>query len=323
MSVHQPSPHPSEEPSPFERFSRDSWQELAGQTPLPLTDYDVERITSLGDPLDLREVDAIYRPISALLQMYVDANRRLGLDRRHFLHEPDRPRPPFIIGVAGSVAVGKSSTSRLLRELLRRWPYTPRVQLITTDGFLFPNAELEARGLMDKKGFPESYDRPLLMDFMSRVKSGAEEVDLPVYSHVVYDIVPGQFQTVTNPDILIVEGLNVLQPARTGFNLTGAVAVSDYFDFSIYVDADPEDIERWYVNRFLQLRGTAFARPDSYFRAYADLDDKAAVERAQSIWRTINLVNLIENIEPTRERATLVIQKGGDHRVTSLKLRKI
>ncbi|MDO5720712.1 MAG: type I pantothenate kinase [Actinomycetaceae bacterium] len=323
MSVRKPAPPIGEDPSPFETFSRHDWQKLAAQTPLPLTNYDIERLVGLGDPLDMREVDAIYRPISALLQIYVDSFRRLRLDRRYFLHEPDRPRNPFIIGVAGSVAVGKSSTSRLLRELLRRWPYTPRVQLITTDGFLFPNSHLKKHGIMDKKGFPESYDRPLLMDCMSRVKSGAAEVRIPVYSHVTYDIVPGEYQTITSPDILIVEGLNVLQSARTAHGLTGTVAVSDYFDFSIYVDADPVDIERWYINRFLQLRSTAFARPDSYFRTYATLDDEAAVARARSIWRSINLVNLVENIQPTRDRATLVIQKGKDHRVTSLKLRKI
>ncbi|MDI9588430.1 MAG: type I pantothenate kinase [Acidobacteriota bacterium] len=311
------------EPSPFEHFSREAWRSLADSTPLPLTAHDVERISSLGDPLDLREVDAIYRPVSALLQMYVDSSRRLSRDRHYFLHEPDHPAVPFIIGVAGSVAVGKSSTARLLRELLRRWPHTPRVQLIATDGFLHPNKVLQERGIMEKKGFPESYDRIALMEFMSAVKSGKDEVYAPVYSHLSYDIVPGQYEVVSRPDILIVEGLNVLQPARTAVGQTGAVAVSDYFDFSIYVDADPADIEAWYINRFLKLRGTAFVEDQSYFRSYANLDDEDAVERARAIWRKINLPNLVDNIEPTRDRATLVIRKGSDHRVTSLKLRKI
>ncbi len=311
------------EPSPFEHFSREAWRSLADSTPLPLTAHDVERISSLGDPLDLREVDAIYRPVSALLQMYVDSSRRLSRDRHYFLHEPHHPAVPFIIGVAGSVAVGKSSTARLLRELLRRWPHTPRVQLIATDGFLHPNKVLQERGIMEKKGFPESYDRIALMEFMSAVKSGKDEVYAPVYSHLSYDIVPGQYEVVSRPDILIVEGLNVLQPARTAVGQTGAVAVSDYFDFSIYVDADPADIEAWYINRFLKLRGTAFVEDQSYFRSYANLDDEDAVERARAIWRKINLPNLVDNIEPTRDRATLVIRKGSDHRVTSLKLRKI
>ncbi|MDO5048728.1 MAG: type I pantothenate kinase [Actinomycetaceae bacterium] len=311
------------EPSPFEFFTREAWRSLADSTPLPLTAHDVDRISSLGDPLDLSEVDAIYRPVSALLQMYVDSTRRLGRERHLFLQEPDRPPVPFIIGVAGSVAVGKSSTARLLRELLRRWPSTPRVQLIATDGFLYPNKVLQERGIMEKKGFPESYDRIALMEFISAVKSGKEEVYAPVYSHLSYDIVPGEYELVSRPDILIVEGLNVLQPARTALGQTGAVAVSDYFDFSIYVDAAPEDIEKWYINRFLKLRGTAFTHDQSYFKNYADLDDEDAVTRSREIWRRINLPNLVENIEPTRERATLVIEKGPDHRVKGLKLRKI
>lgn len=304
-------------------FSREDWAALAPSTPLPLTDADVHNLTSLGDPLDMDEVDAIYRPISALLQMYVDSYRRLGLDRHYFLHEPQRPPTPFIIGIAGSVAVGKSSTARLLRELLRRWPHTPRVQLITTDGFLYPNAVLQARGIMNKKGFPESYDRAKLLEFIAAVKSGAEEVCAPVYSHLAYDIIPDKYEVVTRPDILIVEGLNVLQPARTEGGRISAVAVSDYFDFSIYVDAHTDEIERWYVDRFLTLRSTAFSDQDSYFRNYAHLNDAQAHERARKIWRTINLPNLEDNIAPTKYRATLVIHKGRDHRVHHLELRKI
>ncbi|MDO5035143.1 MAG: type I pantothenate kinase [Actinomycetaceae bacterium] len=323
MNAIWPSFAAGSEPSPFERFTREQWSALAESTPLPLTDADVERISSLGDPLDLAEVDAIYRPLSALLQMYVNASRRLSHDRHYFLREPQRPAVPFIIGVAGSVAVGKSSTARLLRELLRRWPNTPRVQLIATDGFLLPNAELKARGIMSKKGFPESYNRGALMKFMADVKSGASDVKAPVYSHLVYDIVPGEFEAVNRPDILIVEGLNVLQAARTAKGQTGAVAVSDYFDFSIYVDAEPEHIEAWYINRFLKLRSTAFSDEDSYFREYASLSDEEAVARAHEIWTAINLPNLTDNILPTRERATLVIKKDADHRVGELRLRKI
>lgn len=313
----------STEPSPFQRFTREAWSDLADSTPLPLTGEDVERISSLGDPMDLAEVDAIYRPISALLQMYVNSARRLSHDRHYFLREPHRPPVPFIIGVAGSVAVGKSSTARLLRELLRRWSNTPRVQLIATDGFLLPNAVLNERGIMAKKGFPESYDRMALMKFMADVKSGQSGVTAPVYSHLTYDIVPGEHEVVNQPDILIVEGLNVLQAARTAKDQTGAVAVSDYFDFSIYVDADQDHIESWYINRFLKLRSTAFSDENSYFRAYANLTDEEAVARAHDIWNTINLPNLTDNILPTRERATLVIRKGADHRVRELRLRKI
>lgn len=319
-SSHRGLTHPA---NTFETFSRQDWRALANSTPLPLTSTDIKRLSSLGDPVDLDEVDAVYRPISALLQMYVDSYRRLGLDRRYFLREPLRPATPFIIGVAGSVAVGKSSTARLLRELLRRWPHTPRVQLITTDGFLYPNQVLRERDLMGKKGFPESYDRARLLKFMAAVKSGQQQVRAPVYSHIVYDIVKGRSQVITRPDILIVEGLNVLQPARTEPGRGPAVAISDYFDFSIYVDADAADIERWYVERFLTLRSTAFQDEDSYFRDYACLDDDQARQRARQIWRSINLVNLYENIEPTRERATLVIHKGSDHRVEKLQLRKI
>ena len=310
--------------SAFRHFTRTEWAALAESAPLPLTSYDIERISGLDDPLDLREVDAIYRPVSALLQVDVDANRRLGRDRHYFFHDDEHISTPFIIGIAGSVAVGKSSTARLMRELLSRWPYTPRVQLITTDGFLYPNAVLRERGIMDRKGFPESYDRARLLDFMAAVKSGADRVEAPVYSHLTYDIVPGQVEVVTRPDVLIVEGLNVLQPARAVAGSTiGAVTVSDYFDFSIYVDADPAIIEQWYVNRFLTLRQTAFTDPQSYFRNYAELSDEEAVTRARTIWRTINYPNLVNNIAPTRERASLIIRKGHEHRVTDLYLRKI
>jgi len=232
-------------------------------------------------------------------------------------------RTPYVIGVAGSVAVGKSTVARLLRELLARWPETPRVELVTTDGFLYPNAELERRGLMDRKGFPESYDRRALLRFLAAVKAGRPEVRAPLYSHLIYDIVPGQHTVVQRPDVLIVEGLNVLQPARATHAGETSLAVSDYFDFSIYVDAREQDVRRWYVDRFLSLRATAFAQEDSYFRRYASLSDDDAIARAEQIWDAINAPNLRENILPTRGRATLVLRKGPNHAVERMRLRKV
>ncbi|MFT0762451.1 type I pantothenate kinase [Actinomyces sp. F1_1611] len=308
--------------APFEEFTRAQWASLATRTPLPLTEEDVERIASLGDPIDLAEVDAIYRPLSAVLQLYVDGIRRIGMQQRTLLRGPARPPTPFVIGVGGSVAVGKSTVSRLLRLLLSRWPRTPQVELVTTDGFLFPNAELQARGLMQRKGFPESYDRAALLKFVAEIKSGAEEVTAPVYSHVTYDIVPGEQIVVRRPDILIVEGLNVFQPARVGPDTPG-VSLADYFDFRIFVDAEVHNIEEWYVNRFLQLRGSAFTDPHSYFHTYADLSDAEAISTARGIWRSINLPNLVDNIAPTKSRATLVLHKDASHRVARTFLRKI
>ncbi len=308
--------------APFEEFSRDQWANFATRTPLPLTETDIERIASLGDPIDLAEVDAIYRPLSALLQLYIDGKRRLGMQQRSLLQGSAAPPTPFIIGVGGSVAVGKSTVSRLLALLLSRWPRTPRVELVTTDGFLYPNRYLQEHGLMQRKGFPESYDRAALLKFVAEIKSGVEEVTAPVYSHVTYDIVPDRQIVVNRPDILILEGLNVFQPAKVSSGTPG-VGVADYFDFRIFVDADNEDIERWYVNRFLQLRETAFTDPDSYFHTYADLSDHQARKTAKNIWRTINLPNLVENIAPTKSRATLVLQKDETHRVARTFLRKI
>lgn len=308
--------------SPYVEFDRESWSRLAESTPLPLTSSDVMNLRGLGDPLDLAEVDAVYRPLSGLLQLYAAATRALHQARSRFLGESGS-RTPYVIGVAGSVAVGKSSTARLLRELLRRWPQTPRVELVTTDGFLYPNAELERRGLLDRKGFPESYDRRALLRFVAAVKAGMPEVSAPLYDHVTYDIVPQRFQTVHSPDVLIVEGLNVLQPARVTARGLSSLAVSDFFDFSIYVDARMEDAKRWYVDRFLKLRKTAFAQPHSYFRKYADLDDEAAAAQAGAIWDAINAPNLVQNIRPTRGRATLVLTKAPDHRMHRMRLRKL
>lgn len=308
--------------SPFVEFDRQAWSRLSEMTALPLTEADVVNLRGLGDPLDLEEVDVVYRPLSRLLTLYVEATRRLHAATSTFLGERSRTTP-YVIGVAGSVAVGKSTTSRLLREMMRRWPETPKVDLVTTDGFLLPNAELERRGLMERKGFPESYDRRAILRFLAGVKAGAVEVRAPVYSHLSYDIVPGEYVTVRRPDVLIVEGLNVLQPARAAADGGQGLAVSDFFDFSIYVDARTADVERWYVDRFLELRRTAFAKPGSYFHRYAALEDAQARALAEGIWRRINGPNLVHNILPTRGRATLVLTKAADHKVQRIRLRKL
>lgn len=306
--------------SPFVEFSREQWSALAESAPLPLTDGDVERLRGLGDPIDLVEVDTVYRPLVSLLAMYVEGTRSLHAATNSFLRE-NGARTPYVIGVAGSVAVGKSTVSRLLRELISRFPQLPQVELVTTDGFLWPNAELERRGIMDRKGFPESFDRRALLKFVQAVKSGEPEVSAPVYSHLTYDILPGQRITVRQPDVLIVEGLNVLQPPRQGAG--SPLTVSDFFDFSIYVDAHTEDAKRWYIERFLKLKATAFRNPESYFRRYADLNEMEARATAAHIWDRINEPNLLQNIAPTRGRATLVLTKGPDHKVKSMRLRKL
>lgn len=303
-------------------LDRQVWTRLSGTTPLPLTDADVERLRGLGDPIDLAEVDAVYRPMSRLLNLYVEATKNLHEASSTFLGE-DSGGTPFVIGIAGSVAVGKSTTARLIRELLARWPETPHVELVTTDGFLLPNAELARRGLMDRKGFPESYDRRALVRFLSKVKAGAAEVRAPVYNHTTYDIVPGAEIVVRRPDVLIVEGLNVLQPARPSPVGTSELAVSDFFDFSIYVDARSSVVRQWYIDRFLSLRATAFTRPESYFHKYASLSDTDAAARSGEIWDSINAPNLVQNILPTRSRATLVLTKGANHSVQRMRLRKL
>ncbi|MDY5145892.1 type I pantothenate kinase [Actinotignum timonense] len=337
-------------------FTHDEWSALAKNAPLPLTHTDVRHLKALGDPIDLAEADAIYRPLSALLQMYAQEIGDLHRKTSDFLGLREQ-RTPFVIGIAGSVAVGKSTTARLLQELLRRWPYTPRVDLVTTDGFLYPNAVLEERSLMDRKGFPESYDHAALLDFLRRVKSGEDRVEVPRYDHVIYDIVPGQHQVVAHPDILILEGLNVLQPpllaagwpnrnagdgtaagkradSRPGaparvtptdaaFYTGTLTAVSDFFDVSIYVDASPEDLETWYLSRIFKLRDVAFNLPGAYFHQFADMPDAELRARSLDIWNAINLPNLLENIQPTRERADIMLCKGADHRVQRIHLRKL
>ncbi|WP_175994005.1 type I pantothenate kinase [Actinomyces marmotae] len=319
--------------SPYIELSREQWRALASSTPLPLTQDDVVKLRGLGDPTDLTEVDAVYRPLTAILQDYILTSRERARRIAELLGVDARPTP-FVIAVAGSVAVGKSTAARLIAHLLARFPGTPRVDLVTTDGFLLSNAELEARGLMSRKGFPESYDRRALVDFVAAVKSGAPRVEAPVYSHQVYDIVPGRSVVVERPDVLVLEGLNVLQPAPRGraaaehpdepggHPMGSVLAVSDFIDFSIYVDADPADIRRWYLERFLTLKRTAFNDPDSYFQRFASIPDDIALTAASGIWETVNLVNLRENIAPTRGRATLVLVKGSDHHMRRVLLRK-
>lgn len=302
-------------------ISRQQWKALAAKTELPLTAEDIERISSLNDPITLTEADAIYRPLSALLQRYSGVTGELHARTSEFLEVQPR-RTPYVIAIAGSVSIGKSTVARLLQTLLSRWPQTPRVDLVPTDGFLFPNAVLEERGIMHRKGFPESYDRRRLLDFVRAVKSGEERVEAPVYDHTTYDIVPGASVCVEQPDILIIEGLNVLQPAQLNHEGDFA-AVSDYFDFSIYVDADAADIERWYIERFLKLQQTAFSSGRSYFERYANLTEAQARATAHHIWEEINLPNLVENIAPTRSRATLVLHKSADHKVDTVFLRKV
>jgi type I pantothenate kinase len=303
-------------------FSREEWAALRADTPMTLTADDVQRLRSFNDPSSLDDVVHIYLPLSRLLSLYVAATQGLYDATRTFLGSRDGVTP-FIIGIAGSVAVGKSTTARILRALLQRWPNTPKVELMATDGFLLPNAVLRSEGLMERKGFPESYDLPALLTFLSAIKAGERQVRAPVYSHLVYDIVPGETVVVDRPDILIVEGLNVLQTSRLPRDGRGAPFVSDFFDFSIYLDAGEEDIHRWYIERFLRLRETAFRDPASYFHRYAALSEAEAAAIGEGLWSRINLVNLRENILPTRPRADLILRKGADHRVEQVALRRV
>ncbi len=300
----------------FLSFTHDEWASLRANTPMTLDEGDVEKLRGINERISLEEVAIVYLPLSRLLNLYVTASQGLYTVTDTFLGRP-AAKVPYIIGVAGSVAVGKSTTSRVLQALLSRWPAHPQVDIVTTDGFLYPNSVLEERGILDRKGFPESYDQRALLDFVAAVKSGHPEVEAPVYSHEAYDIVPGTTTMVAQPDIVIVEGLNVLQTGE------GRVVVSDFFDFSVYVDAEEADIRRWYVDRFMTLRETLFRDPDSYFHRYSDLSDSAAYEVATTIWDTINGLNLKENILPTRERAHLIVAKDADHSVRQVRLRRI
>ena len=314
--------HSLPQPSHYSLFTHDEWAKLGRNTPLPLSEYDITRLSALGDPIDLTEADAIYRPLSALLQMYTANIGTLQKETSHFLGRHNE-RTPFVIGIAGSVAAGKSTTARLLQELLRRWPATPSVELVTTDGFLYPNEELEKRNLMNRKGFPESYDQGALYHFVRSVKSGDDNVKAPIYDHITYNIVPDKYINVSHPDILIIEGLNVLAPPHIGDPSGMLESVADLFDLSIYVDAHPDDLERWYIQRIHRLRNTAFTHPHSYFKRYAHMPQGELEEHFRTIWRTINLPNLLENIAPTRSRADIVLSKGPDHTIEQVAIRKL
>ena len=308
--------------SPFRVFTREEWAALRADTPMTLTVDDLVKLQSSHDPISIEEVVAIYLPLSRLLSLYAAATQGLFKATQRFLLAEDG-KVPYIIGLAGSVSAGKSTTARVLKALLSRWSNTPKVELITTDGFLYPNAVLQAEGIMERKGFPESYDGTALIRFLSDIKAGKNSVQAPVYSHLVYDVVPNEYITVDRPDILIVEGLNVLLPNRLPRDGKSIPFVSDFFDFSIYLDADEDVLERWYVERFMRLRETAFRDPRSFFTKYATLTDEEAIETAKGIWRRINLPNLQDNILPTRPRADLVLTKGDSHRIERVALRKL
>ncbi len=309
--------------SPYRTFAADRWAEFRADTPLTLTAQDLDRLRSLGDPINLDEVRRIYLSMSRLLSAHVESSQILFQQRKRFLNLDEAIKTPFVIGIAGSVAVGKSTTARILRELLRRWPSSPRVAHVTTDGFLFPNEALREKGLMDRKGFPESYDVNALMNFLGAIKAGRGEVRAPFYSHLVYDVVPNEFITIDRPDILIFEGINVLQPRQLPKDGKVVPFVSDYFDFAIYIDADEKLIHKWYVERFMKLRETAFRDPKSFFHRYTALTEDAALSIAENLWTNINMKNLVENILPTRPRADLILTKGPDHLVKEVSLRKL
>lgn len=307
--------------STYRKFSIEQWSELKDTQNVPLTEAELQELRGINEKASIDEVKNVYLPLSRLLSFYVASAQTLNRQTADFLRD-DTPKVPFIIGVAGSVAVGKSTSSRILQTLLARWPGHPRVDLINTDGFLLPTAELEKRNIMHRKGFPESYDRQSLITFLSDIKSGRRNVVAPVYSHLRYDIVPDKYTTVDQPDVLIVEGLNVLQASATAPG-EPKVFVSDYFDFSIYVDANEEVIKQWYVSRFLTFRSSVFKQKDAYFSHYANLNEQEAINTASDIWDTINLVNLRENISPTRQRADLILHKNADHAIDSVELRKL
>lgn len=311
---------PTESGLSYETFSRDEWSALRRNTPLTLTAADLDALRGLNEPITLEEVADVILPLTRLLNLHITAVQQLVRVTDSFLGRPSSPAP-FVIGVAGSVAAGKSTIARVLREVLSRWVEHRSVELLTTDGFLHPNAVLEARGIMHRKGFPESYDLPRLVGFLADVKAG-RDATAPVYSHLAYDIVAGEERTFRHPDVLIVEGINVLQPAPNHAERGARTVVSDFFDFSIFIDAEADDLERWYVDRFLALCATAFQRPESYFHRFAALSEAEARETAVKIWREINLVNLTQNIASTRDRATVVLRKGPTHAVTEVSMRR-
>ncbi|MEP3045265.1 MAG: type I pantothenate kinase [Roseibium sp.] len=308
--------------SPYRVFSERQWSRLRADTPMTLTEHEVAQLQGLNAPVSMEQVEKIYLPLSRLLAYYAEATVGLHQATQDFLGTRDG-KTPYIIGVAGSVSVGKSTTSRVLRELLARWPASPKVDLITTDGFLYPNAVLEAEGLMSRKGFPESFDRPRLLKFLSDIKAGKRNVRAPVYSHFYYDVMPGHTVKVDKPDILIVEGLNVLQTRELPKDGRAVPFVSDFFDFSVYMDADEDLLRNWYVDRFMRLRETAFRDPGSYFHKYSRITDQEAVETATKIWTEINFLNLRENILPTRPRADLILTKNASHQISKVALRKV
>jgi len=308
--------------SPYRIFSAKDWETFRADTPMTLSADEVERLRSLNDPISIDEVERIYLSVSRLLSSHVEASQQLFDQRRQFLNF-DGNKTPFIIGVAGSVAVGKSTTARILKEVLARWPSSPKVDLITTDGFLKPNAMLQDEGLMTKKGFPESYDVASVLRFLSDIKAGREKVEAPLYSHFIYDVLPDQHQLIDRPDILIFEGINVLQSRDMPREGASIPIVSDFFDFAIYIDADEADIENWYMTRFMNLRDSAFRDPGSFFHHVSQMSEEDAYKEGKNIWSEINLVNLQENIRPTRPRADLILKKGKDHLVEKVALRKL
>ncbi|WP_040584720.1 type I pantothenate kinase [Allomesorhizobium alhagi] len=314
---------PTEKYSPYRFFSAERWAEFRADTPLTLTESEVRRLSSLYDPIDLDEVRRIYLSMSRLLSAHVEASQLLFRQRKVFFNSNDAVKTPFIIGMGGSVAVGKSTTARVMKELLARWPSSPKVDLVTTDGFLLPNEVLRRENLMERKGFPDSYDVGAILRFLSAIKSGQPNVRAPVYSHLTYDVVAGEFVTIDRPDILIFEGLNVLQAGDLPQDGKYVPFVSDFFDFSIYIDADEEMIHNWYITRFMRLRETAFRNPQSFFHRYSQLSEDAARAIAEGLWAKINLKNLRENILPTRPRADLILRKGAEHLVEEVALRKL
>ncbi|AVH40090.1 MULTISPECIES: type I pantothenate kinase [Rhizobium/Agrobacterium group] len=312
-----------DEYSPYHFFSSEEWSKFRADTPLTLSADEVKRLRSLDDPIDLDEVRRIYLSLSRLLSSHVEASQLLFEQRNRFLNMADVNKTPFVIGIAGSVAVGKSTTARILKELLARWPSSPKVDLITTDGFLYPNEVLRRENLMERKGFPESYDIGALLRFLSAIKAGQPNVKAPRYSHLTYDVLPNEFTVIDQPDILIFEGINVLQSRDLPAGGRIVPIVSDFFDFSIYIDADEGLIHNWYVNRFMNLRKTAFRDPNSFFNRYASISEEAALSIAEGLWQNINLKNLRQNIVPTRPRADLILRKGRNHLIDTVALRKL